>query len=77
MDLVRDLHDDRARTAGILIVAAGPLKRDGCRAQQTLRYVIDVAITRAANGNLVGDVDVESAGNVDGAITPVPDARAR
>jgi methylenetetrahydrofolate dehydrogenase (NADP+)/methenyltetrahydrofolate cyclohydrolase len=60
------------RTADILIVAAG---RPGALRGEHIKpgaTVIDVGITRAANGKLVGDVDFESAVNVAGAITPVP-----
>ena len=60
------------RTADILIVAAGQpgaLRGEHIKPGAT---VIDVGITRAANGKLVGDVDFESARNVAGAITPVP-----
>ena len=60
------------RTADVLIVAAGQpgaLRGEHIKPGAT---VIDVGITRAANGKLVGDVDFESARNVAGAITPVP-----
>ena len=60
------------RTADILIVAAGHPGALGGEHIKPGATVIDVGITRAANGKLVGDVDFESAVNVAGAITPVP-----
>lgn len=60
------------RTADILIVAAGiPGAIDGGMLKPG-SMVIDVGITRAASGRLVGDVNFESARAVAGAITPVP-----
>jgi methylenetetrahydrofolate dehydrogenase (NADP+)/methenyltetrahydrofolate cyclohydrolase len=60
------------RSADILIVAAGHPGAVGGEHIKPGGTVIDVGITRAANGKLVGDVDFESAVNVAGAITPVP-----
>jgi methylenetetrahydrofolate dehydrogenase (NADP+)/methenyltetrahydrofolate cyclohydrolase len=60
------------RTADILIVAAGHPGAIGGEHIKPGATVIDVGITRGANGKLVGDVDFESAYNVAGAITPVP-----
>jgi methylenetetrahydrofolate dehydrogenase (NADP+)/methenyltetrahydrofolate cyclohydrolase len=60
------------RNADILIVAAG---RPGAITGEHIKpgaTVIDVGITRAASGKLVGDVDFESAVTIAGAITPVP-----
>lgn len=60
------------RSADILIVAAG---RPGSITGEHIKAgttVIDVGITRAATGKLVGDVDFASAVEVAGAITPVP-----
>lgn len=60
------------RMADILIVAAGvPGAIHGAMLKPGAT-VIDVGITRAASGKLVGDVDFESALAVAGAITPVP-----
>jgi methylenetetrahydrofolate dehydrogenase (NADP+)/methenyltetrahydrofolate cyclohydrolase len=60
------------RSADILIVAAG---RPGAITGEHIKpgaTVIDVGITRASTGKLVGDVDFESAVKVAGALTPVP-----
>jgi methylenetetrahydrofolate dehydrogenase (NADP+)/methenyltetrahydrofolate cyclohydrolase len=60
------------RNADILIVAAG---RPGAITGEHIKpgaTVIDVGITRAATGKLVGDVEFASAVEVAGAITPVP-----
>lgn len=66
-----DLHT-YTRAADILIVAAGrprAIKGDMIKPGAT---VIDVGINRDIDGKLVGDVDFESAGEVAGAISPVP-----
>ncbi len=58
--------------ADILVVAAGKpglVKGDWIKPGS---IVIDVGINRAENGNLVGDVDFESAATRAGWITPVP-----
>jgi methylenetetrahydrofolate dehydrogenase (NADP+)/methenyltetrahydrofolate cyclohydrolase len=60
------------RTADILIVAAGVPGTIDAGMLKPGATVIDVGITRAASGKLVGDVDFESALGVAGAITPVP-----
>ncbi|HYR63351.1 MAG TPA: bifunctional 5,10-methylenetetrahydrofolate dehydrogenase/5,10-methenyltetrahydrofolate cyclohydrolase [Actinomycetota bacterium] len=60
------------RTADILIVAAG---HPGAVTGEHIKpgaTIIDVGISRAATGKLVGDVDFESAVKIAGAITPVP-----
>lgn len=60
------------RQADIVIVAAGvPGAVTGAMLKPGAT-VIDVGISRAASGKLVGDVDFESAAQVAGAITPVP-----
>lgn len=60
------------READIVVVAAG---RPGMVTGGMLKpgaTVVDVGITRSPEGKLVGDVDVETALAVAGAITPVP-----
>lgn len=60
------------RTADILIVATGHPGAIGGDDIKPGATVIDVGITRAPSGKLVGDVDFESAVDIAGAITPVP-----
>ncbi|MGH2718344.1 MAG: bifunctional 5,10-methylenetetrahydrofolate dehydrogenase/5,10-methenyltetrahydrofolate cyclohydrolase [Actinomycetota bacterium] len=60
------------RRADILIVAAGRPKAITAAMIKPGATVIDVGITRAETGKLVGDVDFEAALAVAGAITPVP-----
>ncbi|HWD08811.1 MAG TPA: bifunctional 5,10-methylenetetrahydrofolate dehydrogenase/5,10-methenyltetrahydrofolate cyclohydrolase [Actinomycetota bacterium] len=60
------------RRADILVVAAGRPKAVTAAMIKTGATVIDVGITRAETGRLVGDVDFEAAVAVAGAITPVP-----
>jgi methylenetetrahydrofolate dehydrogenase (NADP+) / methenyltetrahydrofolate cyclohydrolase len=60
------------RRADIVVVAAGAprtLTADMVRPGAT---VIDVGISRASDGKLVGDVDFDAVAEVAGAITPVP-----
>ncbi len=62
----------QTRRADILIVATG---KPGMVTGNMIKpgaIVIDVGISRLASGQLVGDVDFESALPVAGAITPVP-----
>jgi methylenetetrahydrofolate dehydrogenase (NADP+) / methenyltetrahydrofolate cyclohydrolase len=62
---------DLCREADLLVAAAG---RQGLVTREFLKpgaTVIDVGITRTADG-LHGDVDIESASCVCGAVTPVP-----
>ncbi|HLI57078.1 MAG TPA: bifunctional 5,10-methylenetetrahydrofolate dehydrogenase/5,10-methenyltetrahydrofolate cyclohydrolase [Actinomycetota bacterium] len=60
------------RRADILVVAAGRPKAITAGMIKPGATVIDVGITRAETGKLVGDVDFEGAVAVAGAITPVP-----
>lgn len=60
------------RRADILVVAAGRPKAITADMIKPGATVIDVGITRAESGKLVGDVDFEPACSVAGAITPVP-----
>lgn len=64
--------DDVCRRADILVVAAG---RPGLVTGSMIKpgaTVIDVGMNRLPDGELVGDVDFQSAVEVAGAITPVP-----
>ena len=60
------------RRADVVVVAAG---RPGTLTADMVRSgaaVVDVGISRAADGRLVGDVDFDAVASVAGAITPVP-----
>lgn len=61
-----------AREADILVVAIGRPKMVDASYIKPGATVIDVGISRAEDGSLVGDVDFESASQVAGKITPVP-----
>ena len=67
-------RDLRAVTllADILVVAAGQEKLITADMVKPGAVVIDVGITRNAEGKLVGDVDFENVKEVAGYITPVP-----
>jgi methylenetetrahydrofolate dehydrogenase (NADP+) / methenyltetrahydrofolate cyclohydrolase len=61
-----------ARSADILVAAAGRPKLVGGAMVKPGACVIDVGINRLADGSLAGDVDFASAAAVAGWITPVP-----
>jgi len=61
-----------AREADILVVAIGRPRMVDASYIKPGATVIDVGISRAEDGSLVGDVDFESASQVAGKITPVP-----
>jgi methylenetetrahydrofolate dehydrogenase (NADP+)/methenyltetrahydrofolate cyclohydrolase len=61
-----------ARTADVLVVAAG---RDGLVGAAHVKpgaAVVDVGINRRPDGSLAGDVDFAAVAEIAGAITPVP-----
>ncbi len=60
-----------ARTADLLVVAAGRAGLVGAEDVKPGAVVVDVGINRTDDG-LVGDVDFDSVSEVAGAITPVP-----
>jgi methylenetetrahydrofolate dehydrogenase (NADP+)/methenyltetrahydrofolate cyclohydrolase len=60
------------RRADIVIVAAGVPRMLTADMVRTGAAVIDVGISRGADGKLVGDVDFDAVAQVAGAITPVP-----
>jgi len=63
---------EETRKADILIVAAGSPGLIGPACVREGQVIIDVGISRGANGSLVGDVDFESVKNIVAAISPVP-----
>jgi methylenetetrahydrofolate dehydrogenase (NADP+)/methenyltetrahydrofolate cyclohydrolase len=67
----RDLAG-HTRRADVLVVATGKPRLVTGDMIKPGAIVIDVGITRSAQGKLVGDVDFESARQVAGWITPVP-----
>lgn len=60
------------READILIAAAGQMKMIGSEHVREGQVVIDVGIHMGEDGKLCGDVDMDAAGPVASAITPVP-----
>ena len=60
------------READILIAAAGQMKMIGSEHVREGQVVIDVGIHMGEDGKLCGDVDMDAAGPVVSAITPVP-----
>ena len=60
------------READILIAAAGQMKMIGSEHVREGQVVIDVGIHMGKDGKLCGDVDMDAAGPVVSAITPVP-----
>jgi len=67
----RDL-ENLARSADILVAAAGRAKLVSGAMVKPGACVIDVGMNRLADGSLAGDVDFASAAAVAGWITPVP-----
>jgi methylenetetrahydrofolate dehydrogenase (NADP+)/methenyltetrahydrofolate cyclohydrolase len=62
----------KTRSADLLVTAAGtPGLIDGSMVSAGV-VVVDVSANRAADGNVVGDVDAESVGETAAAMTPVP-----
>jgi methylenetetrahydrofolate dehydrogenase (NADP+)/methenyltetrahydrofolate cyclohydrolase len=61
-----------ARSADILIAAAGRAKLVTREMVKPGACVIDVGVNRGADGKLAGDVDFDAVRNVAGSITPVP-----
>jgi methylenetetrahydrofolate dehydrogenase (NADP+)/methenyltetrahydrofolate cyclohydrolase len=61
-----------ARSADILIAAAGRAKLVTREMVKPGACVIDVGVNRGADGKLAGDVDFDAVSNVAGSITPVP-----
>ena len=62
----------KTRSADLLVTAAGtPGLVDGSMVSAGV-VVVDVSANRAADGNVVGDVDAESVGEKAAAMTPVP-----
>lgn len=60
------------RRADIVVVAAGRPRTLTADMVKPGAAVLDVGISRAADGKLVGDVDFDAVAEVAGAITPVP-----
>lgn len=60
------------RTADLLVAAVGHPRLIGPHMVKKGAVVVDVGITRASNGKLVGDVDFEAVAPLSSAITPVP-----
>lgn len=60
------------RTADLLVAAVGQPRLIGPDMVKKGAVVVDVGITRASNGKLVGDVDFEGVAPLVSAITPVP-----
>jgi methylenetetrahydrofolate dehydrogenase (NADP+)/methenyltetrahydrofolate cyclohydrolase len=67
----RDL-ENLARSADILVAAAGRAKLVTARMVKPGACVIDVGVNRLSDGSLAGDVDFASVAEVAGWITPVP-----
>ncbi|MBS0990853.1 bifunctional methylenetetrahydrofolate dehydrogenase/methenyltetrahydrofolate cyclohydrolase FolD [Lacticaseibacillus paracasei] len=67
----RDLKQ-LAKEADILVVAVGVPHFIGADAVKTGAVVIDVGISRGADGKLLGDVDEAAVAPIASAITPVP-----
>lgn len=61
-----------ARTADILIAAVGKPKMIAADMVKPGAVVLDVGVSRDADGKICGDVDFEAAKDVAGWITPVP-----
>ena len=61
-----------ARSADILVAAAGKAKLVTAAMVKPGACVIDVGVNRGADGKLVGDVDFDAVKEIAGAITPVP-----
>ena len=61
-----------ARTADVLVVAAGRAGLVGAAHVKPGTAVVDVGINRRPDGSLAGDVDFAAVAEIAGAITPVP-----
>ncbi len=61
-----------ARSADILVAAAGRAKLVTARMVKPGACVVDVGVNRLRDGSLAGDVDFAAVAEVAGAITPVP-----